>query len=325
MKQCSLGLAETSDDPTMVAPVNVQSLSAALEAQLPAQRVQRDLPLAPLCTYRVGGPARLAVIPRTSEELAAAVRLFRRREVPFSVLGRGSNVLIADRGLETPLIVTTALDKIQLDGDRILAQGGVPCTRLAAAALQAGLSGLEFFHCLPGSAGGAAFMNGRAFGQEVGQILAWAESVTAEGEIRRCDIDPAAFSYKRSPFMEQNLIVTKVAFRLQPAARSEIRARMEQNEKHRRCKGEMDYPSCGCVFKNTRDLGRSAGAIIDECGLKGFRQGGVWVSHKHANFVVHSGKATAAQIRRLMDQVRNVVQRKTGHLLSYEVRFLGDP
>jgi UDP-N-acetylmuramate dehydrogenase len=318
------GRSEALDSFEMVPPSQIDRVAARLAHEIGPDCVSRDIDLSPLCTYRVGGAAALAITPRTIEELAGAVRVLAEAGCSFDVLGQGSNVLVSDRGSTTPVIVTTALDRIELEGVRLKAQAGAACTRLAGAALGGGLTGLEFFHCLPGSAGGAAFMNGRAFGQEVAQVIEWADVITREGEIERISLCPKDFGYKHSPFMDHPVVIARVGFRLEHAPRNEIRAMMESNEKHRRCKGEMDHPSCGCVFRNDRSIGISAGALVDSCDLKGLRLGGAWVSHKHANFIVHSGKATASQIRQLMDKVRDTVRRKTGHLLDYEVRFMGD-
>ncbi len=291
---------------------------------LPSDRIIYELDMAPLCTYRVGGKADLAVRPQSSEEAALAISVLAQNGCKFEILGQGSNVLISDKGVREPVIIATAMNTVALENGLLEAEAGTPCTKLASAALKAGLSGLEFFHCLPGSVGGATYMNGRAFGQEVSGTIEWADVITPWGKLERRDLKPSDFSYKKSPFMEEDLMVVRAAFRLKPAPRDQIRAAMEANELHRRKKGEMDYPSCGCVFKNPRQSDRSAGALIDACNLKGLRQGRAWVSDKHANFIVHSGKVTAAQIRGLMEKVRDTVYRRTGVRLDYEVRFLGD-
>jgi len=291
---------------------------------LPQNRIVQSLPLAPLCTYRVGGNADLAVCPRSAHEAADTIAILSRHGCSYEILGQGSNVLVSDNGVREPMIITTKMNVVELDRNLLIADAGTPCTKLASAAFQAGLTGLEFFHCLPGSVGGATFMNARAFGQEVSQTIEWVDIIKPNGELVRQELTPADFSYKRSPFMDKDVFVARASFRLKTAPRDHIRATMEANETHRRKKGEMDNPSCGCVFKNPYHAGRSAGALIDSCNLKGLRLGRAWVSHKHANFVVHSGKATAAQIRQLMERVRTTVYTRTGVSMDYEVRFLGE-
>lgn len=291
---------------------------------LPGDRIVYGLDLAPLCTYRVGGTADLAIRPRSTQEAALAISVLSNHGCKFEILGQGSNVLISDKGIREPIIITNNMNAVLLDDGLLEAEAGTPCTKLASAAFKAGLTGLEFFHCLPGSVGGATYMNGRAFGQEVSQTIEWADVITPQGELERKHLTPSDFSYKKSPFMKEDLLVVRAAFRLQPAPRDGIRETMEANEIHRRKKGEMEHPSCGCVFKNPQHGDRSAGALIDACNLKGLRHGRVWVSDKHANFIVHSGKVTSAQIRQLMEKVRDTVYRRTGVCLDYEVRFLGD-
>ena len=298
--------------------------SEELRKVLPHKRIFYDLPLAPLCTYRVGGSADLAIRPGSVEELAETVAVLARNGCRYEILGQGSNVLISDKGIREPTIITIDMNTVELKGRLLVADAGTPCTKLAAAALGAGLTGLEFFHCLPGSAGGASYMNARAFGQEVSQIIKWADVVLPHGEVERWDLSASDFAYKKSPFMDKDLFVARVGFELRQAPWEEIRKTMQANENHRRSKGEMDNPSCGCVFKNPYKAGRSAGALVDSCELKGLRLGRAWVSHKHGNFVVHSGKASATQIRQLMEKIRTTVHKRTGVNMDYEVQFIGE-
>ncbi len=300
----------------------LDGLAERLAHVLDQGKVVRDLPLDRWCTYRVGGPAALAVLPRTGVELEAVMALLSGR--PFFVLGLGSNVLVSDSGVDVPVVVTAGLAALgrSEDDDFVLwADSGTSCTDLAALALEEGLSGLEFFHRLPGSVGGAAYMNARAFGQEVSQVLVRAKVVSRSGEALLLDLGPSDFSYKRSPFMGQDWVIERLWWHLEKGDRSVIEAKMKANEEHRRRNGEMDHPSCGCVFKNPP--GRSAGAVIDDCGMKGFRIGGAWVSERHANFVVHDGAATARDIRAVAEEVRRVVREKVGVDLEYEVQFVG--
>jgi UDP-N-acetylmuramate dehydrogenase len=285
---------------------------------------ERGAPLAPLTTYRVGGPADLTISPRTVEELQRTVRACREAGVLFHVLGRGSNVLIGDKGIRGAVLLLRALDWVRQDGETLVCGAGADCTGAAAVALWAGLTGLEFFHYLPGSVGGAAFMNARAFEQEVSQVWTHALLVTAEGELRETDLCPGDFRYKFSPLQASGELAAELTLKLAPGDREAIAARMAANEEKRRSNGELDFPSCGCVFKNDRRIGAPSGRLIDASGLKGFAMGGAQVSLSHANFVVNRGGATAAEIRAVIEHVRAEVQRRTGFLLELEVRFLGE-
>ncbi|MCD6497339.1 MAG: UDP-N-acetylmuramate dehydrogenase [Deltaproteobacteria bacterium] len=296
-------------------------LLEGLRRRLGSDLVRTDVSMANLCTYRVGGPARLAVFPATTEQLSSVVRFFAEQDVPFDILGMGSNVLVSDAGINGPVVVTSNMDRIVIHDRRLRAQAGASCTDVVQAALEHGLAGIEFFHKLPGSVGGAAFMNARAFGQEFRDRAVRAIVVDERGQTHSMDLSPDLFAYKRSPFMERGLIVAEVEWVLEEAPPDRIQAQMEANGRHRSQNGEDEYPSCGCVFKNPS--GESAGRLVDACGLKGLRIGGAWVSERHGNFVVHDGQACAGDIRAVMETVRRVVAEKAGVVLDYEVRFLG--
>lgn len=294
-------------------------LAAVAEA-----RVEQDLPLAPLTTYRVGGPADWGVFPRTPEALAQVVRLLVKLDQPLVVLGRGSNVLIGDRGIRGVVVLLPELDGVAVHGERLRVGAGADCTRVAAVALEQGLTGVEFFHWLPGSVGGAAFMNARAFEQEMSQIWRSALVVTPAGELQERHYAPEDFAYKRSPLQQTGELAAELELQLAPGAPAEIRARMDHNEAKRRDNGEMAHPSCGCVFKNDRAFGTPSGLLIDQCGLKGYRVGDAQVSPHHANFVINLGNATALDLRTVIEHVQATVEKETGHRMEHEVRYVGE-
>ncbi len=287
-------------------------------------RVESELSLAPLSTYEVGGPAQWGVFPRTPEALAAVVRLLREREQPLQVLGRGSNVLIGDGGVRGVVVLLRELEGVEVHGERLLVGAGAECTDVAALALGAALTGVEFFHWLPGSVGGAAFMNARAFEQEMSQIWRGAQVVTQAGELEERRYGPEDFSYKRSPLQDTGELAALLELQLAKGEPAKIRGRMEHNEAKRRDNGEMDHPSCGCVFKNDRRFGAPSGLLIDQSGLKGYRVGDAQVSPHHANFVINLGRATAADLRTVIEHVQATVEKETGHRLEHEVRFVGE-
>ncbi len=298
------------------------NLAERLAAELPRGMVHRNVSMAKLTTYRVGGLADVVLVPRSIQELSEALSLLWKVGAEYVVLGRGSNVLVSDRGIREPVVLTTRLVRMGGLGDRLWSEAGVECSDLATVAAELGLTGLEFFYRLPGSVGGALFMNARAFGQEVSQVARRALVVRPRGGLETVELAPEDFAYKRSPFMGSDGVLAKVWWALEPGTKEEITARMEANASHRERNGESMYPSCGCVFKNPP--GQSAGRLIDECGLKGKRFGGAWVSARHGNFIHHGGSATAAEIRTLMERIRQEVADRTGVELDYEVRFVGD-
>jgi UDP-N-acetylmuramate dehydrogenase len=313
--------------PAAVAGPAAEGLGAELVDSLrsvAAVRVERNLALAPLSTYRVGGAADWGVFPQSSEGLASVVRLLREAGQPLQVLGRGSNVLIGDKGVRGAVVVLRELDGIEVLGERLVVGAGADCTDVAAVALSAELTGVEFFHWLPGSVGGAAFMNARAFEQEVSQIWRAGWVVTPTGELVERRYEPGDFAYKRSPLQDTGDLAARVDLHLALGDPGEIRATMERNEQKRRDNREMDHPSCGCVFKNDRAFGAPSGLLVDQCGLKGYRQGDAQVSPHHANFVINLGHATAADLRAVIEHVQRTVEKETGHSMEHEVRFVGD-
>lgn len=296
----------------------------ALASQLGPIPWQRDLALAPLTTYRVGGACDLAIRPRSVDELQAAVVAVREHGAPLHVLGRGSNVLVSDAGLRGVVLLLMDLDGVRVTEDRVVVEAGADCTRVAGLALEAGLTGIEFFHYLPGSVGGAAFMNARTFEQEMSLVWVRGVIISQAGERHERRYVPQDFSYKRSPLQGSGDLVAELTLQLARSDPEAIAARMAANEGIRRGNGELDFPSCGCVFKNDRRFGASSGKLIDAAGLKGFRVGDAQVSLRHANFVVNLGSATAAEIRAVIEHVQAEVLRQTGFSLELEVRFLGE-
>lgn len=287
-------------------------------------RVEQDLALAPLSTYGVGGTADWGVFPRTAEALARVVRLVGAAGQPVQVLGRGSNVLIGDKGVRGVVVLLRELEGIEVQGERLVVGAGADCTDVAALALGAALTGVEFFHRLPGSVGGAAFMNARAFDQEMSQIWRSALVVTPAGELEERHYGPGDFAYKQSPLQETGEVAAQLELHLTFGEPDEIRARMDHNEQKRRDSGEMDHPSCGCVFKNDRAFGAPSGLLVDRAGLKGYRVGDAQVSHRHANFVINLGQATAADLRAVIEHVQWTVEKETGYRMEHEVRFVGE-
>lgn len=286
--------------------------------------VELDMPLAPHTHYGVGGPADLALFPEDGGEVARALELLREGECPVTVLGGGTNVLVSDAGVRGAVVLTTSLSSLEADGAEVTAGAGVQSDAVAAAARDAGLTGAEFLTCLPGTIGGACYMNARAHDGEVSGVLTRVVTVTPEAELGRRHLTPEEFAYKRSPMQGTGELIVEVTLALAPGDDGRIRRRMDQIEASRRQRHELDFPSCGCVFKNDRSVGVPSGVLIDRCGLKGYRRGDVQVSPYHGNFVFNTGEASAAQLREVMEHLRAAVQETTGHTLEFEVQFLGD-
>jgi len=300
----------------------VESFDKEIAAYLPGLAVLRNEPMALHTTFRIGGPARRFVRPGSPEELAALLDLVREHGWPVLLVGNGSNLLVADRGLDALVVHTGGLAAIGRAGEaRLRAGAGVSLARLASFALREGLAGLEFAHGIPGSLGGAVCMNAGAYGGEMKQVVsavrAW---FPGEGEVR-LGAEELEFGYRHSLFSEKRGAVLEAELTLERGDRAAIQARMEDLARRRREKQPLDLPSAGSTFK--RPAGHFAGALIDQCGLRGAKVGAAQVSPKHAGFLVNTGGATCRDVLDLIELVRERVRAETGVELEPEVRIVG--
>lgn len=283
-----------------------------------------DEPLAGHTTFRVGGPADLFVRPADTRDLIALVTAAEQEGIPWFVLGGGSNILVSDRGVRGLVIDATGLDHRHLEDTTLVVDAGLPVSDAAAYAADHGLGGLDFIYAMPGSVGGAVWMNARCYDGEIYNILQQVEYVSRDGTLVSYTPREEDFGYKRSPFMEWDAVMTRIRFALHEASPAELWEKMRDHEADRRSKGHFDAPCAGSVFKNNRAFGRPSGAIIDSLEMRGFRIGDAQVSPRHANIVINRGNATAADIRRVIEHVRAEVSRRLGYELEREVLYVGD-
>jgi UDP-N-acetylmuramate dehydrogenase len=307
------------------APFDAITLGTEIQRRI-GTKTSRDEPLARFTTMRVGGPADLFVTAHNRMELRALIRFARTRAVPHVVLGRGSDVVISDRGIRG-LVIQDRAEGSQVDGERYVAEAGVPMARAATETQKAGLTGLEFGLAIPGTVGGAVWANAGAHESDVAAILDSADVLAADGTEARLTAAELALTYRDSRFKHPPAggpaeWVLAATFRLAPAPADTIKERLDDIRRWRQAHQPLGLPSAGSVFRNP--AGDSAGRLIDEAGLKGARIGGAVVSEKHANFIVNDQKGTAADVRRLGDRVRDEVERVHGARLAYEIVFLGD-
>ena len=292
-------------------------------ASTPAQVLEHE-PLARHTTMRVGGPADLLFSPASESELTFAVRAAREAGMPVRIIGNGSNLLVLDGGLRGLTIrLGEAFSEISVDGDRISAQAGALLSRVAAAARDAALTGLEFASGIPGSVGGGMAMNAGAYGGQLSDVFERCRALDPEtGEISMLGPDEMALGYRESAALKRGLIVTSAVFCLKKGDRAEIQAKMDDLNARRRDKQPLNLPSAGSTFK--RPEGYFAGALIEQAGLKGLRVGGASVSEKHAGFVVNDAGATAGDVLALIRLVQARVLENSGVQLETEVRILGE-
>ena len=278
-------------------------------------------PLAAHCTFKIGGPARLFVQPIDHAQLCRTVALCKAQGVRYYLLGNGSNILFADEGYDGAVLdISSMQDAVEVHGTQLTAGAGVRLSALCKTALEHGLTGLEFAYGIPGTVGGAVYMNAGAYGGEMKDVLVSVTYLTREGEIVTEDAANLDLSYRHSIFEENGGCILSAKFHLKRGDSAAIKARMDELMQKRIDKQPLDKPSAGSTFK--RPAGAFAAALIDQCGLRGFRHGGAAVSDKHCGFVVNLGGATCADVLALCDEVRAIVKEKTGYELEKEIRVV---
>lgn len=297
-----------------------EAFAEELEALAGTGEVRRDEPMAEHTTFRIGGPADLFVMPGTAEELIQVISACRKAQELYFLLGCGSDLLVDDEGYRGTIVSLSRLSHMRVEGTRLVCQAGATLKDACAKAQEAGLSGLEFACGIPGSVGGAAFMNAGAYDGVTSDVLESLEALTPEGEVRTYRADELDFGYRRSRVRTEGLIVLEVAYALTPGDRAAIQAKMDDLNERRAAKQPLEYGSAGSTFK--RPEGYFAGKLITDAGLKGYRVGDAAVSTKHAGFVVNLGHATASEVKLVIRHVQDEVLRQFGVFLEPEVRFL---
>ena len=273
-------------------------------------------------TFKIGGPAEIFASPQNAEQAASAVRFCKENGVKLFPLGKGSNLLVSDEGASGIVLhFGNEMSKIRLlDEETIYCEAGASLAKLCSFALENSLTGLEFAYGIPGSVGGAVFMNAGAYGGEIKDVILYAEHIDENGERGKFSGEELQMSYRHSVYSSKKYIITAAAFRLKKGDKAEIKAKMDELLGKRFDKQPMDKPSAGSTFK--RPEGAFASALIDQCGLKGFTVGGAQVSEKHAGFVINRGGATCADVLELIKQIQDKVKADTGFALEPEVEIL---
>lgn len=307
-------------------------LDQLIKEQLPTLiekgNIRFDVPLAPYTSFKIGGPAEVFCQPQNIEELIDILKVALSFNIPYFILGNGSNLLISDKGVDGIVIQTSALNQLKHEENFIEAYCGVTLKALCYFAKEEGLSGLEFASGIPGTVGGAVFMNAGAYGSEIKDVLLSSDylepnldSLNSLNPIKHLNANEHNFAYRRSIFQEKNLIHIKSVFQLQPEDPNIITEKMRSFEEKRTEKQPLDLPSAGSVFK--RPEGFYTGKLIEQCGLRGYQIGKAAISEKHCGFIVNLGGATAADVLALIKYVQETVYNRFGVKLETEIRFLG--
>ena len=310
----------------------MNGLVAAMQEAFGADRLRPNVPLAPLTTFRVGGAAEWLIETRSGDELVTALKLARAASVPVTMLGGGSNVLVADRGVRG-LVIRPRGGEVALDGgDGVRADAAVTINGLVRWTITHGRAGLEAWAGTPGTIGGAVFGNAHFGGRLIGDLVTEVRLATRDGATTDVLRSAMAFGYDRSRLQDTGEILLSAVFRVSPGDPAELRATARASLAFRKRTQPLDTPSAGCIFQNPqpdRDavpdgIPWSAGALVDRAGLKGAAAGGARVSPTHGNFIVNDGAATADEIKGLIDRCRAAVRDQFGVELRDEIVLLGD-
>lgn len=279
-------------------------------------------------TFKIGGPADVFIKIRTVAELKDAVRMLRQEAIPYFVLGGGANILVADKGIRGVVLDISALSGIRQKGSLLEAGAGVSIDILCEDALARGLGGLENFYGMPGTLGGAIYMNARCYERDISETIAQMVALAPDGTMPTIGHDPSHWSYKHSPFQKgeayEGWIIIGAALAMHPGDPKIIARTMRTRKLDRTAKGHYRFPSAGSMFKNNRDFGAPTGAILDSLGLKGFRIGDAGISPWHANIFINHGSASAGDMRRLIETARQRTFETFGYRLEPEVLFVGE-
>lgn len=287
------------------------------------EKVLIEEPMSRHTTFRIGGPADYFLIPETVHEIREILKICREENLPYFILGNGSNLLVSDKGYRGVIIqLYRNMSRVSVEGTCIRAQAGALLSAIAAAAKNASLTGFEFAGGIPGTLGGAVVMNAGAYGGEMKDVLSEVTVLDKNGEILTLSSGELKMGYRTSIVKSAEYLVLEASISLKEGNQEEIRDRMKELTEQRTSKQPLEYPSAGSTFK--RPEGYFAGKLIMDCGLRGYCVGGAQVSEKHCGFVINTGNATAEDVRILMKNVSDMVYEKFGVILEPEVKFLGE-
>ncbi len=294
-----------------------------IKTVIPRERIIFHEPMSKHTTFRVGGEAECFITIQSEEELGKLIPYLNQIEQDYFILGNGSNLLVGDKGYRGIVLkFGEQMEQIRVEGTRITAKAGALLAQAAAVAKENSLTGLEFAAGIPGSIGGGVVMNAGAYDGEMKMVVESVRGMDSEGQILTLDNDTMEFGYRTSAIKYRPIVVLEVALQLSQGEKSQIAGRMEELAQLRKSKQPLEYPSAGSTFK--RPEGYYAGKLIMDAGMRGYRIGGAQVSDKHCGFVINTGKATAADIREVIEEVQERVKERFHVSLEPEVVFLGD-
>ncbi|MFC6165563.1 UDP-N-acetylmuramate dehydrogenase [Lactiplantibacillus dongliensis] len=291
-------------------------------ATFPAIEIKKDESLSHYTNTKTGGPADYVAFPKSISETKSLIDFANDRDMPLTVIGNASNLIVKDGGIRGLTIILTKMNQIHASETRVVAEAGAAMIAATKAACQASLSGLEFAAGIPGSVGGAVFMNAGAYGGEISEVVEEVTVLTRDGQLKTLSNEALDFGYRHSTIQDYNDTVVSATFNLTPGDQTKIQARMDELNFLRASKQPLEWPSCGSVFK--RPTGYFTGKLIHDAGLQGTRMGGAEVSKKHAGFIINVDHATATDYMDMIHHIQAVVFEKFGVHLETEVRIIGE-
>lgn len=280
--------------------------------------LEHSVPLKQYCSMKVGGECDILVKPSCESAAAELLAVCRSSKIPFFVLGKGSNVLFSDKGFHgVVILIGNEMGGIAVEGNKITAGAGAALNTICRTALENSLSGAENLYGIPGSAGGALYMNAGAFGSEMKDIVVSCRYIDEKGKVCEMSAEDMELGYRSSVFSKRSFVITSVTMRFNKGDKAKIKARMDEVMQRRKDKQPLEFPSCGSTFKRPKN--GFAAALIEECGLKGFSIGGAQVSEKHSGFVINRGGATFEDITRVVEHIKETVLKDKGVELECEM------
>lgn len=294
-----------------------------LKEMLSEDQLLRDEPMKRHTTFRIGGNASYYVMPSDEGQLSKLIGLCQFHQIPYFVVGNGSNLLVTDKGYRGVIIsLQRFFNRCEVVGDQMIAGSGTLLSRIAQRALNSDLAGFEFASGIPGTLGGAIVMNAGAYGSEMKDCLNWVKVVTKDGAVLKLALPDLMLGYRTSCILSSGYIITEASLQLEKGDYEAINARMNELKQQRKTKQPLEYPSAGSTFK--RPAGYFAGKLIDDAGLRGYQVGGAQISEKHCGFVINKGDATAADVIELCQAVSEKIKAQFQVELELEIKILGD-
>ncbi len=286
------------------------------------EKIKIERSLSEYTNTKTGGPAEILAFPTESEDICEMINIANEHQLQVTVIGNASNLIVREKGIRGLVIILTRMNGVRVEENKVIAESGAPLIGVTERAYSASLTGMEFAAGIPGSVGGAVFMNAGAYDGDIGQVVSEVEVLTPQGKTRTYTNEELNFSYRHSRIQDEQDIVLRAIFKLQNGEKKEIREKMDNFNFLRGAKQPLEYPSCGSVFK--RPKGHFTGKLIHDAGLQGFMIGGAQVSLKHAGFIVNRGDATASDYIAVIDHIKKVIKQEFSVELQTEVRIIGE-